>query len=156
FIAAAQRRAAKLGVRSYELYCEDIVTFCQGNVGAFDVAAALDFSEHIDDDEFVSIFSAVRMSLKVGGRLYLHTPNLDFFLERMRDANFILRQRPEHIAVRDGPHNISLLIKSGFDERKLRIRYLKHYNILKTLDPMRYLPVVGKYFEARIFIECTR
>lgn len=156
FIAAAKKRAARLGVTNFELHCRDIVRFCIENPNRFDVATAFDFSEHITDEEFISIFSAVRSTLKPGGRLYLHTPNLDFFLERMRDSGFILRQRPEHIAVRDARQNMELLAKCGFDSNKIQSRFLKHYNVLSALHPLRHIPFLGRYFEARIFIDCIR
>jgi 2-polyprenyl-3-methyl-5-hydroxy-6-metoxy-1,4-benzoquinol methylase len=156
FINAARNRAARLGVSNCEFHCEDIVRFCTNHQGEFDVATAFDFSEHINDEDFVGIFSAVHASLKPGGHLYLHTPNLDYFLERMRDSNFILRQRPEHIAVRDTPHNVALLQRAGFSAADIRSRFIAHYNILWLTHPLSRLPWLGKYFEARIFIDCTR
>lgn len=156
FIAAAHKRANRLGIVNFDLHCDDIVRFCNENPSRFDVATAFDFSEHITDEEFISIFSSVRSALKLGGRLYLHTPNLDFFLERMRDSHFILRQRPEHIAVRNAQQNVDLLRKCGFEPDRIQARYLKHYNVLSVLHPLRHIPLLGKYFEARIFIDCAR
>lgn len=156
FISAAKRRAATLGADNAAFYCEDIVDFCGRNPAAFDVATAFDFSEHILDEDFIRIFSAVRTSLRPGGHLYLHTPNLDFFMETMRDRGFLLRQRPEHIAVRNAKHNVALLQQAGFSPGNIDVRYIRHYNILRLLHPLRRLPWLGRYFEARIFIECTR
>lgn len=156
FIAAANKRAKNLGISNCDFYCEDIVEFCSRHPAAFDVATAFDFSEHIDDGDFHSIFSAIRTSLKPGGRLYLHTPNLDFFMEKMRDSGFLLRQRPEHIAVRNTAQNVALLEQAGFSAKDIHPRFIAHYNILRLAHPMRHLPLVGKYFEARIFIECTK
>lgn len=156
FIAAARNRASRLGIKNCEFHCEDIAQFCARKTREFDVATAFDFSEHINDEAFVEIFAAVHGSLKPGGRLYLHTPNLDFFTERMRNAGFILRQRPEHIAVRDTSRNIALLQRAGFAAIKIHPRLIAHYNILKIVHPLRHFPWLGKYFEARIFIECTR
>ena len=156
FIAAANNRAQRLGAGNCEFHCEDIIEFCSRHQEEFDVATALDFSEHINDDDFISIFSSIRSSLKPGGRLYMHTPNLNFILERMRDSGIILRQRPEHIAVRDTKQNIDLLERSGFQSERISSRFIRHYNILGLIHPLRHLPVVGRYFEARIFIECVR
>lgn len=156
FIAAANSRAKRLGIVNCDFYCEDIVEFCSRRPNEFDVATAFDFSEHIDDEDFHSIFSAIRTSLKPGGRLYLHTPNLDFFMERMRDSNFLLKQRPEHIAVRNTAQNVALLERAGFTAANIHSRFIRHYNILSLVHPLRHLPWAGKYFEARIFIECTK
>lgn len=156
FIAASQRRAQRIGATNCEFHCADIVEFADAHPGEFDVATALDFSEHVRDADLIPILDSIRRSLKPGGRLYLHTPNLDFFMERMRDSGFILRQRPEHVAVRDGPGNVRILMEAGFREEDIRVSLIPHYNILKLVDPLRRLPLVGKYFEARIFIECRR
>lgn len=154
FIAAAQRRAEALGATNSEFHCQDIVAFGEAHPGRFDVATALDFSEHVEDDAFVPILVAIRKSLKPGGRLYLHTPNLDFFMERMRDSGVLLKQRPEHVAVRDVAQNVDVLARAGFDRSRIKATLIPHYNVLRVLDPLRHLPVLGRYFEARIFIEC--
>lgn len=156
FIASARSRAARLGAKNCEFHCEDIVAFCSRHPGSFDVATALDFTEHVSDAELLPILAAIRESLKPGGRFYLHTPNLDFFMERMRDAGFILRQRPEHIAVRGLEGNVALLEQAGFARGRIRAMLLPHYNVLRIVHPLRHLPLVGRHFEARIFIECQR
>lgn len=154
FIAAAEHRARTLRAGNCEFHCADIVSFCEANRGRFDVATALDFTEHVRDAELIPILKGIRRSLKPGGLLYLHTPNLDFFLERMRDSNVILRQRPEHVAVRNMEQNIDVLVDAGFMRECIRTYLIPHYNILRILDPFKHLPVIGKYFEARIFMEC--
>ncbi len=155
FIAAARRRAETFRAFNYELVCSEIVDFCAGNQSRFDVASAFDFSEHVDDADFLRIFSAVRSSLKSGGRLVLHTPNLEFFLERMKEAG-LMPQFPEHIAVRDARHVVALLREAGFDGSSISVTGLPHYNVLAALHPLRLLPVVGRAFVARLFIECRR
>ena len=156
FVEAARRRAQRLGSQNSQFYCSDIVDFCAARPDTFDVATALDFSEHVNDEEFVAIFSAIRSSMKPGGSLYLHTPNLDFFLEKMRDSGLLLRQRPEHIGVRNAQQHMHLLGRAGFDPSRIRIHFIPHYNVLRFVHPFRHLPGLGKFFEARLFIECVR
>jgi 2-polyprenyl-6-hydroxyphenyl methylase/3-demethylubiquinone-9 3-methyltransferase len=155
FIRAAHRRAAAHAVTNCSFHCEDIVEFCARNPQRFDVATAFDFSEHVRDDDFVRIFSAIRASLKSGGRLWLHTPNLDFFLERMKEAG-ILRQFPEHVAVRTAAAHHALLVRCGFASDRIRSTAIAHYNVLRAVHPLRHVPIVGRYFAARLVIECTR
>jgi len=155
FIAAAERRAQALGAANASFYCEDIIEFCRTRVGQFDVATALDFSEHIDDDDFITIFSAIRDSLRPGGRLYLHTPNLTFFLELLKQRG-ILHQFPQHIAVRDAAHNVRLLERCGFAPKQIKVEEIPHYNAMRAVHPLRLLPGVGKFFAARLFIECRK
>lgn len=155
FITAARRRAEDNSIENCSLYCQDIITFCNDHQGQFDIATALDFSEHIDDEDFLAIFTAIRNSLKPGGRLFLHTPNLDFFIERLK-SNGILRQFPEHIAVRNTTQNVEMLERCGFDQGKIRVQHIAHYNVLKILHPLSALPLIGKMFSARLFIECEK
>jgi 2-polyprenyl-6-hydroxyphenyl methylase/3-demethylubiquinone-9 3-methyltransferase len=131
--------------------CASIQDFCRRNSGIFDVGFAMDISEHVYDDEWLDILLHIRSSMKVGGKLYLHTPNARFFLEIMKRQNFLVKQFPEHIAVRSLKENLKLLEKAGF--RISNTRLIPHYNILRFLHPISFLPIIGPYFKARIFVE---
>jgi hypothetical protein len=72
----------------------------------------------------------------------------------MKARNFILKQYPGHIAVRDAQQNIALLEQAGF--RDIEISFIPHYNILKHLHWLSFLPTVGKYFQARLLIQAKR
>jgi cyclopropane fatty-acyl-phospholipid synthase-like methyltransferase len=150
FIQAARSKKAALGIDNAEFIYSEIADFCNQSPERFDMALAMDLSEHVDDREWPAILKSIRLSLKNGGRLYMHTPNAYFFIEALKACNFIFKQFPEHIAVRTPQHNFNLLKEAGFSEIKLIT--LAHYNILKYIHPLSYLPVVGKYFKARIFI----
>jgi SAM-dependent methyltransferase len=151
FIDLAVARAARLGARNLRFECASIEEFCTAHLQRFDVACAFDFSEHVPDGEWLQLLAEMRRSLKPGGRLYLHTPNAGFVLERLRSKNFILRQSPEHVAVRDMRANLELLRQSGFSITAAR--FVRHYNVLRFLHPLRRVPVIGPWFAARIFIE---
>lgn len=154
FIASAREWARSKSLNNYQFHCDDIIKFCADHPAQFDVATTLDFSEHIDDAMAISIYSAIRSSLRPGGKLYLHTPNLDFFMERAKDIG-LLQQFPEHIAVRNGEDTKNVLIEAGFDAAKIKVETIAHYNILKVLHPFGNLPVIGKYFQARLWIEAS-
>ena len=154
FIASARAAALRLGLSNYCFHCSDIVAFCADHPAEFDVAATLDFSEHIDDSAFLEIYAAIRSSLRTGGRLYLHTPNSGFFMEALK-AKGVLRQFPEHIAVRNAAATIALLEQAGFDRGRIRVEHIAHYNILRIVHPLRRLPYLGKFFAARIWIEAS-
>jgi cyclopropane fatty-acyl-phospholipid synthase-like methyltransferase len=150
FIDRARRRAALLGISNAEFVCCEITNFCHGNLAQFDAAFAMDFSEHVYDQEWMGILAAIRSSLKKGGEFYLHTPNANFFLEIMKKHNFIVRQFPEHVAVRTAAQNVTLIKQAGFSVDKVMM--LPHYNVLRHLHFLFRLPLLGPYFEARIFI----
>ena len=151
FVDLAHARAARLGARNLGFKCTSIAEFGATHPRRFDVACAFDFSEHVPDDEWRVVLADMRRSLKTGGRLYLHTPNAGFILERLKRRNLILRQSPEHVAVRDMASNLELLRESGFTIAAAH--FVRHYNVLRYLHPLRHAPVIGSWFEARIFIE---
>jgi len=152
FIESARAWAGRENLRNWQFHCDDIVAFCEANHQAFDIACTLDFSEHVEDERAIPIYSAIRKSLADGGRLYLHTPNGQFFMERAKDIG-VLKQFPEHVAVRDARGTIAVLVAAGFPESGVRVRKIAHYNILRFLHPLASLPGIGKFFEARLLIE---
>jgi 2-polyprenyl-6-hydroxyphenyl methylase/3-demethylubiquinone-9 3-methyltransferase len=152
FIASAIDWAQRDGCANYRFHSDDIIAFCSRHPASFDAAATLDFSEHVADDQAVAIYAAIRQALAPGGTLYLHTPNGDFLLERAKDRG-ILPQFPEHIAVRNGAATIDLLVRAGFAREGIRLTTIAHYNVLKWLHPLSRLPLIGKWFAARLWIE---
>lgn len=153
FIRAANEKKEKLSIKNAEFVCSDIKEFCQLRENIFDVGFAMDFSEHVYNEEWAQILKSIKKSLKQNGKLYLHTPNAEFFLEKMKSKNLIFKQFPEHIAVRTPENNASILRESGFNVEHIWL--IPHYNILKLVHPISYIPGVGKFFKARILIEAT-
>lgn len=151
FIASAEAWARREGRLNYRFHCCDIRDFCRRHPEYFDVAATLDFSEHVEDRLAIEIYAAIRRSLRPGGRLYLHTPNLDFFMERAKQVG-ILPQFPEHVAVRNGQETAALLAAAGFDRAAIDVHTIAHYNVMKFLHPLSSIPVVGNLFAARLWI----
>ena len=73
----------------------------------------------------------------------------------MKKHNFIFKQFPDHIAVRSGEGNVRLLKQAGFP--KVTVRHIAHYVPLpKPFHLLRWLPGVGKFFKARLFIIAER
>jgi 2-polyprenyl-6-hydroxyphenyl methylase / 3-demethylubiquinone-9 3-methyltransferase len=151
FIQLAQAKQRALGIPNARFECASIEAFSQKYPAAFDVGFSMDFSEHVYDAEWLEILKSMRLALVKGGRLYQHTPNGNFFMELLKNRNFILKQFPDHVAVRSYERNVAMLQEAGFKIKRAML--LPHYNILKVLHPLSYLPLVGKYFKARVFIE---
>ena len=151
FIDAANNAKKSLNIKNAEFFCSEIKDFCARNIDKFDCAFAMDFSEHVPDDQWKEILTAILVSLKPGGILYLHTPNAQFLPEIMKARSILMKQIPGHIAVRSPEGNSQLLIQTGYRIKKLLL--LPHYNgLLKVLHLFSYVPLVGKFFKARIFI----
>lgn len=154
FVREANKKKRLLGIANTEFFCADINDFCDKHPGVFDCAFAMDFSEHVYDEEWVTLLSSMKKSLKKGGSLYLHTPNAFFFSEVMKDHSFFMQHHPGHIAVRSPDENARLLMEAGYSIK--RVLLLPHYNFLRFIHFMSYLPYIGKYFKARIFIEAVK
>lgn len=154
FIDSANEWADRTNRKNYSFHHGDIRDFCVLNQHKFDIATTLDFSEHIDDALSIDIYAAIRQALRLGGRLYLHTPNLNFFLERAKQFG-IIPQFPEHIAVRNAPQMVSILERAGFNPASIKVQFIPHYNILKFLHPLSWLPFIGRLFAARLWIEAS-
>lgn len=154
FIEVAEERAREHGFDHARFVCQDLVAFCRAHPRAFDRIFTLDFSEHIYDPQFLEIYSAIRKSLKPEGILYLHTPNGAYFLEILKRRG-ILKQFPEHVAVRTGPENEQLLRQCGFQGNELRT--LPHYMTpLRQLHFVSRIPGLGGVSAARLLVICRR
>ncbi len=154
FIALARKRHEKLQVKNVTFYTEDIINFCEKKKSYYDKVFAMDFSEHIYDEDFFKIFTAIMYSLKPGGALYLHTPNADFILEILKKYR-ILKQVYGHIAVRNEQQYRQLFFDMKFDN--IRVRHIPHYlTSLSYLHFLSKIPFIGKFFKARLFIECIK
>lgn len=150
FISIAEGRARDMGAINATFYSGAISDFSAANPSKFDAVLALDLSEHVYDDEWQTVVQDAWTILKPGGRVYLHTPNREFFLERMKDRNFILKQFPQHIAVRTPKGNAAFFKRAGFTD--IQIDLIPHYNILRHLHWLSGLPLIGPWFSARIFL----
>ena len=153
FINLANKRHKALNIRNSKFECDDIVKFSKKHNNEFDQAFTMDFSEHIYDNDFISIFTAIRNTLKPNGKLYLHTPNGDYFLEQMKKHG-ILKQSLGHIGIRNANEHIKLLEKVGY--KNIKISYLPHYlKPLSVLHFASYLPIIGRFFKARLLIQAN-
>jgi len=133
---------------------EDIVSFLTRRPNTFDNVFALDFSEHVDDDVWAGILAGVTIALKPEGSLYIHTPNREYIIEVLKHVG-ILKQFPEHIAVRDAVQNSRLLQDAGF--QLVSCKFLSHYEPRqKPLALLSYVPFLGRFFRARLFITARK
>jgi cyclopropane fatty-acyl-phospholipid synthase-like methyltransferase len=154
FVRAAERRLDAHGIQNATFHCSDIVAFCAQHQNRFDAGFALDFAEHIYDDQFVRIFGAIHGALKPGAALFLHTPNGEYFIELLRGRG-ILKRIEGHVAVRDAEHHRALLAQCGF--ANVHVRCLAHYlKLASAFHGLGILPLVGRYFRARLFLACYK
>ncbi len=152
FIEDAETRMRAQGISNGSFQCMDIVGFCESHREEFDIAFASDFAEHIYDDDFVTLYTAMRGTLRPGGKLYTHTPNGDFFLERLKTIG-ILKQLEEHIAIRNEGEMVHLLNQCGYEV--IECYRLRHYRwFLAWVHPLASVPGLREIFSARLLFEC--
>ena len=111
----------------------------------------MDVTEHIDDAVMLEVLGASRHLLRHDGQLVIHTPNLDYWLERLKSKN-IVPQLEGHIAVRNRTQYLRLLEQAGFE--LVRHESLPHYRQpLRLVDSiLLYIPLVGRLFASRLFL----
>jgi hypothetical protein len=91
--------------------------------------------------------------LKPGGTFVAYTPNREHYVERLKAANVVLKQFPEHIAVRR-PREIRRLL----EEEGWRIRSLRYsaapFPVVRWIErALVPLPFLGRLFRYRILVE---
>jgi ubiquinone/menaquinone biosynthesis C-methylase UbiE len=154
-IRLARERAAREGSAAQFLQGDvaDLSAFGDGSV---DKVLAMDLVEHVPDAVLDSMLRECFRVLRPGGRLVLYTPSATHYVERMKAANFILRQLPGHIAVRDGQAYARALRAQPWQE--VRIEYLpSSYPLFGALDRMlSRLPAIGRWFRFRILVLATK
>jgi len=109
----ALNKQKQLNINNARFICGDINNFCLKHKNEFDKAFALDFSEHLDDQDFMKIFSSLHFCLKPKGSLFIHTPNGEYFLEVFKKIG-IMKSAPEHIGIRDKKRIYKIIQKSRF------------------------------------------
>ena len=97
------------------------------------------------------VLLAARKLLRKDGKLIVHTPNLSYWLERLKDWG-VIRQIYGHIAVRNEAQYLQALTQAGFGQ--CDVIGLAHYRQpLRSVDLLlRRIPLLGRLFRARLFI----
>lgn len=124
------------------------------NKQKFDKIFLFDLTEHLKDRELVNILKNCKEVLESDGSIYIHTPNLDYFMEAWKRVGFV-KQIEGHIGVRNEKQYRRILQKAKLDNSYFK--YLGHYDkYLGKLNFLAKLPMVGKFFQARLFIEIKK
>ena len=136
------------------------VRFVLGDVAALDaipdrsidVAGAFDLLEHVDDDTVRQMLRALRRVLRPGGIFAAYTPNREHYVERLKAHDLLLKQFPEHIAVRRPAEIRRLLEEEGW--RILDMTYSPApFPVVHWVEKLLWrLPVIGRIFRYRILL----
>jgi ubiquinone/menaquinone biosynthesis C-methylase UbiE len=154
-VALAEARRRERGFANVRFIESDVAVLAGVPDASVDVAGAFDLLEHVDDETVRKMLHALRRVLKPGGFFVVYTPNREHYVERLKAVNLILKQFPEHIAVRR-PGEIRRLLKDeGWRVGSLRYSLSPFPGVRWIERALWRLPVVGPLFRYRILVEAV-
>ena len=151
-VEIAEREREKRGLANARFVPGDVADMSSIPDSTIDVAGAFDLLEHIDDETVRRMLGALRRVLKPAGIFVAYTPNREHYVERMKAHNFLLRQFPEHIAVRRPREIIRLLEEEGWRIRTMDYSTAPFPGVRWIENALAPLPWVGRYFRYRILL----
>ena len=154
-IELARQRAAERGVENVRFVLGDIAELGAIPERSVDVAGAFDLLEHVDYDTVRRMLRSLVRVLKPGGVFVAYTPNREHYVERLKAANVVLRQFPEHIAVRR-PREIRKLLESeGWRVRSLTYSAAP-FPVVRWIErALLPVPGLGRLFRYRILVRAA-
>src|SRR5262249_23790235 len=136
------------------------VRFVRGDVAelapipdaSVDVAGAFDLLEHVDDATVRQMLSSLRRVLRKGGMFVAYTPNREHYVERLKAHDFLLKQFPEHIAVRRPSEIRRILEEEGWRVVELSYSTAPFPGVRWAASLLAPLPGIGRLFRIRILV----
>ncbi len=152
-IAEAERE--RRGLANVRFLQSDVASLEGVPDASVDVAGAFDLLEHVDDATVRQMLRALARVLKSGGILAAYTPNREHYVERLKAHDFILRQFPEHIAVRRPREIRRLLEAEGW--RLLEMSYSPApFPVVHWIEKLLWrVPGLGRLFRYRILLRAA-
>lgn len=154
-IAMAEEARARLGIESVRWLEADVADLAPVPDRSVDAVAAIDLVEHVDDPTLEAMLRECRRVLRPGGRLGIYTPDRAHYVERMKAHDFVLKQFPQHIAVRRVAEYRRLLAGAGFSI-DLETWSVSPFPLVRWVErALAPLPLLGPTFRYRILIRAV-
>jgi ubiquinone/menaquinone biosynthesis C-methylase UbiE len=152
-IAEAER--ARRGLSNVRFVRSDVATLEGIPDASIDLAGAFDLLEHIDDQTVGQMLRALTRVLKPRGVFAAYTPNREHYVERLKAHDVVLKQFPEHIAVRRPREIRRLLASEGW--RVLEMTYAPApFPVVHGIEKLLWrLPGIGRLFRYRILLRAS-
>jgi ubiquinone/menaquinone biosynthesis C-methylase UbiE len=152
-MAEVERRRLGLGnVRFVKADVADLSVLADASV---DAVAAIDLVEHIDDPTLAAMLRECKRVLRPGGRLGIYTPDRAHYVERLKAHDVLLKQFPQHIAVRRVRAYEEMLRAAGF-RLDLVTWSVSPFPLVRWLEKaLSPLPLLGPTFRYRILIRAV-
>ncbi len=152
-IAEAER--ARRGLANVRFVRGDVATLEPIPDASIDLAGAFDLLEHVDDETVRQMLRALTRVLKPGGLFAAYTPNREHYVERLKAHDVLLKQFPEHIAVRRPREVRRLLEEAGW--RLLEMTYSPApFPVVHGIEKLLWrVPGIGRLFRYRILLRAA-
>lgn len=154
-IAMAEAARAELEIDNVRWVEADVADLSSLADRCVDAVAAIDLVEHVDDPTLAAMLRECRRVLRPGGRLGIYTPDRAHYVERMKARDFVLKQFPQHIAVRRVAEYRRLLAEAGL-AIELETWSVSPFPVVRWVErALAPLPLVGPTFRYRILIRAV-
>lgn len=154
-IAMAEAERVRRGLQNVRFVEGDVADLASIPDASVDVAGAFDLLEHVDDATVRQMLRALRRVLKPEGVFVAYTPNREHYVERLKAHDVLLKQFPEHIAVRRPREILRLLEAEGWRVRALTYATAP-FPVVRFLERLLWrIPGVGRLFRYRILLEAA-
>jgi ubiquinone/menaquinone biosynthesis C-methylase UbiE len=151
-IALAEAARAELEIPNVRWLEADVARLEGVADRSVDAVAAIDLVEHVDDATLAAMLRECRRVLVPGGRLGIYTPDRAHYVERMKAHDFVLKQFPQHIAVRRAGEYRRFLDEAGF-AIDLLAWSVSPFPVVRWVErALAPLPLLGPTFRYRILI----
>ena len=154
-VAIAEADRGRRGLSNVRFVLGDVAALGPIPDASIDLAGAFDLLEHVDDETVRQMLRSLRRVLKPGGLFVAYTPNREHYVERMKARGFLLKQFPEHIAVRRPAEIQRLLAAEGW--RVVDLAYsTAPFPGVRWIERLLWrLPLVGRLFRYRILLRAA-
>ena len=155
-LALAEAGRVRHGLANVRFVQSDVADLSAFGGGSFGAVAAIDLVEHIDDSTLAAMLRECRRVLVPGGRLGLYTPDRAHYVERLKAHDLLLKQFPQHIAVRRVEAYRVLLADADF-RIDLDTYSVSPFPAARWIEAaLAPLPLIGPTFRYRILLSAVR
>jgi SAM-dependent methyltransferase len=154
-IELAEAERARRGLTNVRFLQSDVATLEGVSDASIDVAGAFDLLEHVDDATVRQMLRALARVLRANGYLAAYTPNREHYVERLKAHDFVLKQFPEHIAVRRPREIQRILQEEGWTVLEMTYSPAP-FPVVHWLEKLLWrLPGLGRLFRYRILLRAS-
>ena len=151
----AERERERRGLENVRFVLGDVAELAPIPDASVDVAGAFDLLEHVDDATVRQMLASLRRVLRKGGIFVAYTPNREHYVERLKAHDLLLKQFPEHIAVRRPSEIRRLLEEEGWRVVELSYSTAPFPGVRFLERLLARIPGVGRLFRYRILLTAT-